>query len=69
MRRSYRTVSTNIEDDHAAVWVVVVLFSAWAARRQPWDRQLQPRLVLFATLTFPLLALPYLLDDEGRQHR
>ncbi|MEZ4298892.1 MAG: hypothetical protein R3B70_28340 [Polyangiaceae bacterium] len=60
--------SAKIEDDDASVGIVFVLIGSGAAERKPFKRQLEARLSLFTTFAFLLLALPDLLDDEGRQH-
>jgi len=62
--------SAQVDDHDAAVRIiVVVLIFGGAAQGTRIEGQLQSWLVLFSTLAFPLLSLPYLLDDEGRQHR
>ena len=61
--------STDVQDDDAAVRVVLFLVGRWGwTAHWAFERQLQTRLLLVPALALPLLALPDLLDDEGGQH-
>lgn len=66
-RAGAAAASAQVDDDDAAVRLVLVV-GCGTADRNPHERQLEARLVITTTFALLLLALPYLLDDEGRQH-
>lgn len=62
--------SNDVQDDHAAIGVIVVLSWCWACWPSrsgiPFNRQFQTWAALLTLAAIPLFTLPYLLDNERR---
>jgi MYXO-CTERM domain-containing protein len=62
--------SAQVDDDDAALGIVLLVFVALGLRRRPVriDRQLDAGSVTLDTATFLFFSSPNLVDDEGRKH-